>query len=92
MQLSFSGQLLSTSQGTSKPPYNNPYTMLEFSPVSGRVFSLKASGHLDLAQYLRKEMEWSLDVDARSGNGGTYFTVTRVSGSAVKSQGKETSK
>lgn len=84
--LSFSGQLLSVREGVNSPEWGgNPYTVMEFSPVDGETFQLRADGHLagDLSQHLRKDLPWSLQVAPRMSNGKFNMKVSAVKVGAV---------
>jgi len=89
MFMQFRGQLLSVSQRTSKGGYK--YTPLEFNLSSGETFSLSADGHIAVgAEFLRKDLDWVLEIAPKTYQGNTRFTVTRITnGAGDKSKGKE---
>lgn len=86
-ELGFVGQLLSAREGVNAPEYGGaPYTVLEFSPVEGDVFSLRADGHLadTLKASFRKDLPWRLGVSPRMQSG--KFTMKIVSVSVGKAK------
>jgi hypothetical protein len=78
----FEGQLLSMQEGVNAPEYGGgKYTRLEFSPVEGEVFALRADGHLaeSLKGAVRKDLPWTLGVLPRMQSGKFAMRIVAVS-------------
>jgi len=88
IKMTFAGMLLSAVEGVNAPEYGGgKFTTLEFSPDEGRVFTMRADGHLagQVAPAIKRGVEWVLDVEPKVSQGKTSFKVVGISNGKTKS-------
>lgn len=79
MLLSFKGSLRGVEHKKSKQ--GNEYTIFKFDTIGGDDFSLSAKGTVIIDQsYLRKDMDWSLEVKPKTYGIQVTFEVLNIGG------------
>lgn len=89
MELRFVGMLLGVEQRTSKDK-GTKYTVLKFSSVDGKDFSMSADGHVSVgAEFNRRDANWTLGIMPNTYQGVTRFQVTSISADLGKESKKQ---